>query len=433
MNYNKALKYIHGVSWTFCKPGLERIRELCAALGNPQDSLKFIHVAGTNGKGSFCSMLSSVLKESGLKVGLYTSPYILRFNERMRVNGKPISNSTLARLTERIKPIADAMTDKPTEFELITAIAFDYFREEGVDVVVLECGMGGRLDSTNVISTSILSVITGIALDHTAFLGDTVEAIAKEKAGIIKPGSPVLYGGESNAAADIIQATAKEHSSAYLRSDYSELDVTSLTLDGTVFNYKQKQNMKISLLGTYQPKNAALVLDALDCLCEIFPSITEKSIRRGLIKARWPARFEVISHLPLVVFDGAHNSQGIDAAVDGIKRYFPNGRVIILSGVLKDKDYVAIAKKISEVASDAFTITPDNPRALSADDYRDTLLSFGVNAKATSGVKEALTAAFNLAASESKPIICLGSLYTYAEVTHTIKQFKTDISSVFDN
>ena len=192
MTYEEALSYIHGVSWTFCKPGLERISELCERLGNPQRNLKFVHVVGTNGKGSFCSMLSSVLISAGYRTGLYTSPYIVEFNERMQVDGKSIQNDTLAQLTARVKPIADAMTDKPTEFELITAIAFLYFKEAGVDLVVLEAGMGGRLDSTNVIENPLLSVITGVSVDHEAFLGDTIEKIAYEKAGVIKSGVPVL-------------------------------------------------------------------------------------------------------------------------------------------------------------------------------------------------------------------------------------------------
>ena len=181
MNYTDALEYIHGVSWTFCKPGLERIGELCERLGHPEKKLKFIHVAGTNGKGSTSAMLDSVLRAAGYRVGLYTSPYIRIFNERMRINGENIANDELAALTEYIKPIADEMTDSPTEFELITALAFEYFARNNCDIVVLEAGMGGRLDSTNVIDTSVLSIITGIALDHTAFLGDTVEKIANER------------------------------------------------------------------------------------------------------------------------------------------------------------------------------------------------------------------------------------------------------------
>ena len=215
MTYNEALAYIHSVNWTFCKPGLDRIGELCEKLGHPEKKLKFVHVAGTNGKGSFCSMLESVLRAAGYKTGLYTSPYIKEFNERMRVMGENIENETLADITERVRPIADSMKDKPTEFELITAIAFQYFYESKCDVVILEAGMGGRLDSTNIIRNPLLSVITGIALDHTDYLGDTVEKIAAEKAGIIKDSAPVLYGGEDNCAREVIRRTANERGSSF--------------------------------------------------------------------------------------------------------------------------------------------------------------------------------------------------------------------------
>ena len=424
MTYDEALEYIHGVSWTFCKPGLERIRELCVRLGNPQDSLKFIHVAGTNGKGSFCSMLSSVLSASGLKVGLYTSPYILEFNERMRVNGKNIPNRTLARLTERIRPIADSMSDKPTEFELITAIAFDYFKEENVDVVILECGMGGRLDSTNVITTPLLSVITGIALDHTSFLGDTVEKIALEKAGIIKPGIPVLFGGEDDSAAAVIMSEAARKNSPFLRTDYSQLNVRRADLSSTVFDYRERRGVEISLLGLYQPKNAALALDALDIIAKLLPGITDGSVRQGLLSARWPARFEIIFDDPTVIFDGAHNPQGISSAVESIAEYFGDERLVAVSGVLKDKDYEAIAKEISKVVSHTFTITPDSPRALPAEEYARVLENYGVAAQAHPSVNSAVRAAITLAKSENKSVVCLGSLYTYSEVIEAVKAHK---------
>ena len=238
MNYNEALEYIHSVNWTFCKPGLERISELCEKLGNPEKKLKFIHVAGTNGKGSFSAMTESILRKAGYKTGLFTSPYIKVFNERMKVMGENIPDNVLADITTRVKPIADSMRDKPTEFELITAIAFQYFYEAKCDVVVLEAGMGGRLDSTNVITTPILSVITGIALDHVDYLGDTVEKIAKEKAGIVKTGVPVLYGGVSDPAREVIRDAAAERFSDFFDVDYKSTEILSADLSGTLFNYK---------------------------------------------------------------------------------------------------------------------------------------------------------------------------------------------------
>ena len=289
MTYDEALEYIHGVSNFFCKPGLERITALCDMLGHPERELKFIHVAGTNGKGSFCSMTDSVLRAAGYKVGLYTSPYIYEFNERMRVDGENIPNETLCELTEYVKQFADKMEDSPTEFELITAIAFEYFKREKVDVVVLEVGMGGRFDSTNIIRNPLLSVITGIALDHVAFLGDTVEKIAGEKAGIIKNNAPVLYGGEDDVARAVIKNTAKAMGSEYYETDYSALKVNSTDLSGTEFTYRGEA-MKISLLGLYQPYNAANVIEAVEILRGEGYKISDKNLKEGLRHTEWSIR-----------------------------------------------------------------------------------------------------------------------------------------------
>ena len=420
MNYEEALEYIHTNNWTFCKPGLERTAELCARLGNPEKNLKFIHVAGTNGKGSFCSMLDSVLRQAGYKTGLYTSPYIKEFNERMRVCGENISNERLAELPARVKPIADSMTDKPTEFELITAIAFLYFFEKKCDVVILEAGMGGRLDSTNVIREPLLSVITGIALDHTAFLGDTTEKIAAEKAGIIKDKSPVLFGGTDIKAKEVIERKARMGASAYYEADYSRLNVNNASLSGCNFDYKTRHGVDISLLGLYQPRNASLVLDAIDILNTRGLSVGEEDIRAGLLNAKWPARFEILSKEPLIIFDGAHNPEGITSAVKSIKHYFGEEKVYILSGILSDKDYHFIAGKLCEVAEKIFTLTPDNPRALSAEEYAKVIRSHSVYAEAHPNIEDAFNAARVAALADGKPLICLGSLYTYCDIINYI-------------
>lgn len=416
MTYEEALEYIHGVNWTFCKPGLERISELCEKLGHPERKLKFIHVAGTNGKGSFCSMLESVLRAAGYKTGLYTSPYIKEFNERMRVMGENIENSVLADITERVRPIADSMKDKPTEFELITAIAFQYFYEAGCDVVVLEAGMGGRLDSTNIIRNPLLSVITGIALDHTDYLGDTVEKIAAEKAGIIKDNSPVLYGGEDEGAKAVIKDTSNQRLSKFYDVNYKDVLNLTSTLNGTTFDYKDHKNIKINLLGLYQPKNASLVLEAIDILRTRGLEIPENAVKEGLEKARWLARFEIISRDPLVIFDGAHNPQGITSAVASIKHYFGDEKVYILTGVLRDKDYEFIAGELAKVSERAFTLTPQSPRALSAEDYAKVLMKNGVPAIPHPSIEAALKSAKESANADNKPLICLGSLYTYSDL-----------------
>lgn len=420
MTYEEAIKYIHGVSNFFCKPGLDRIRELCEGLGNPQKKLRFIHVAGTNGKGSVCAMLNSVLCKAGYKVGLYTSPYVREFNERMRVNSKNIPNETLARITEKVKAVAEKMADSPTEFELITAIAFEYFLEEGCQVVILEVGMGGRLDATNIIDAPLLSVITGIAIDHTAFLGDTIEQIAGEKAGIIKENSVTLFGGENRTAEAVIAKECVKMQSVLCKTDYSKLKIKSMSLDGSCFDYRNRCDVKLSLLGSYQPKNAAIVLDAIDNLSGIGLKVSEDDLRQGLLEAKWPARFEIIGRDPLIIFDGAHNPQGICAAVDSIKKYFGEEKVVIVSGVLRDKDFRAIAESLSNVAERVFTITPDNPRALSAREYAEVISKKGVSATPCDSIEEALALAKDHARSSGKALFCLGSLYTYCRVIEMV-------------
>ncbi len=422
MTYEEALKYIHGISWTFCKPGLERIGELCKRLGNPEGSLRFVHVAGTNGKGSFCSMLARILTAAGYRTGLYTSPFILEFNERMQIDGKNISNDRLAEITEYVKPIADAMDDKPTEFELITAIAFEYFKREGAEIVVLEAGMGGRLDSTNIIPPPCLSVITGIAVDHAAFLGDTTEKIAREKAGIIKTGTPVLFGGDDPAAEAVIRQRAEEVGVPFVKTERDAIKVKCSTLDGTLFDYKEYRDVSLSLLGSYQPLNAANVLEAVDILRGSGISISDKAVRSGLAEARWPARFEIIRREPLTIFDGAHNPEGIVSAVKSISAYFPTKRVCAVSGVLADKDFKFIASELAKVCSKVFTITPPSARALGAEEYARVLKEAGVEASPCSSIGDALDAAFAYGNEHECPIVCLGSLYTYVDVIKHIKK-----------
>lgn len=420
MTYTEALEYIHSICWTFTKPGLERISALCEKLGNPQNDLKFVHVAGTNGKGSFCSMLDSVLRHAGYKTGLFTSPYIKVFNERMQFCGENIADDELAGITEYVKPFADSMEDKPTEFELITAIGFEFFKRKKCDVVILEAGMGGRLDSTNIIDTSLLSVITGISLDHTAFLGDTVEKIAAEKAGIIKHGGSVLFGGNSKSVEEVIKARADELNADYHFANKSSLEITSSNLSGSTFNYKTYSALKLPLLGLYQPQNAANVLCAVEILKSKGFDIPEEAVREGLLAARWPARFEIISREPLIIFDGAHNPEGIETAVSSIKRYFGEKKVCILTGVMKDKDYNYIASKFSEIADRAFTITPANPRALAAEEYAKVLESVGIKADSYDSVASALADAKNYARKNNTALVCLGSLYMYCEIIESL-------------
>ena len=422
MNYEQALTYIHSVNWAFCKPGLERITALCQALGNPQKKLRFIHVAGTNGKGSTSSMLASILQSAGYRTGLYTSPYIRTFCERIRVDGENIPEDALAKLTERVQPIADAMEDKPTEFELITALAFEYFYQTKCDVVVLEVGLGGRLDSTNVIENTALSIITGIDFDHTALLGNTIREIATEKAGIIKEGRPVLFGGGEGEARNTVLEIAQQRNAPFHQVDRSTYCEKSATLEGTVFDYLHHSNLRLPLLGAYQPYNATLVLTAVELLGEQGFAIDGKAVCQGLAAVRWPARFELLSRDPIIIYDGGHNPEGVRAAVASIKAYFGGQRVNILSGVMADKDRGEMIETMKPITAHAFTVTPNNPRSLAAEDYAAQLASYGIVATPYGGVAEGVRAAIESSKKENIPLICLGSLYLYEEVEAAIRE-----------
>lgn len=415
MTYTEAIEYIHSICWLGSRPGLERITVLCDKMGNVQDKLKFIHVAGTNGKGSVSSMLTRILVNAGYRVGTFTSPYVYRFNERMAINGEPISDEDLARIIEKIKPLAESMEDQPTEFELITAAGFLYFYEQKCDIVVLECGMGGRLDSTNIIKKPLLSVITGIALDHTAFLGDTVEKIAKEKAGIIKEGIPVIYGMMPRSCAEVIES----HSADARACDYSRLQDVSLSLDGASFYVSgYRKQFKLRLIGGYQPRNAMLAISCAEVL-----GIDREAIHKGICETVWPARFEVLSSEPTVIYDGGHNPQGVEAAVNTVKEIF-KGKINILSGVMADKDYGYICSLIGSVAHRVYCVTPDNPRSLDADSYADAFAAKGVDATAYSSMDEAMTAAYVDSKKENRPLLGLGSLYMYCEFVDALDKIR---------
>ena len=422
LTYQEALDYIHGINWSFCKPGLERIEKLCEGLGHPERELKFIHVAGTNGKGSFCAMTEAILRAAGYKTGLYTSPYILDFNERMRVGGENISNDELVELTELVRPIADAMADKPTEFELITAIAFEYFHRHACDVVVLEVGLGGRLDSTNIINSPLLSVITGIDFDHTNLLGNTIQEIALEKGGIIKKGCPSLYGGIDNSACRTLSTVAALRNSEFFAVDYSRLSVQSYSPNGTVFSFGALKELRLALLGTYQPENAATVLTAMELLnASGSLQISEEAIREGLAKVRWVARFERLNQSdPIVLFDGAHNPQGIRHAVKSISLYFPDQQINVLSGVMADKDYDGMIEAVKPIARRVFTVTPNNPRALSAKAYAEQFRNHGIDAAHFDCVRDGVHEAIEDARKNGIPLVCLGSLYLYSELSEAV-------------
>lgn len=427
MTYQDALHYIHSIHWRGSRPGLSRTEALLKALGNPEKALRCIHIAGTNGKGSTSAMLDSILRRAGYRVGLFTSPYVERFNERIVYNGEPIADDVLSELVERLMPIAEALPDKPTEFELITALGFCFFAQMGCDVVVLEVGMGGRLDSTNVIEKPLLSVITGIALDHTAFLGDTLEKIAAEKAGIIKEGCPVLYGGDTPSVSEVIEARAKALGSPYYRTDRTDLLLKKADLDGSVVDYDGFYDLFLPLRGLYQSRNLATVITAVRLLRGRGLALSDEAIREGLAATHWKARFEVLSRDPLFVFDGSHNKQGIAAACEAMAHYFKGEKVILVSGVMADKDYTDMVEMLLPFAARVFTVTPDNPRALAAKDYAACFLKQGADVEGCESIMLAVEKALKAAAAEKRPIVALGSLYMYHDVKKALFSARSSV------
>ena len=421
MTVEQAIEYIHSNKWHNKRPGLDRIRALLAALGNPQKAVRCIHVAGTNGKGSVCAMLDSILRAAGYRVGLFTSPYIRRFHERIQADGKQIDDAMLAEITEYVKPFAEAMEDSPTEFELITAIGFEFFRRLGVEYVILEVGLGGRLDPTNVIKNPLLSIITDIDFDHTEQLGNTIQTIAAEKAGIIKTGLPCMYGGRDSSACRTIAQIAALKQAPFYTVDRTDYRVTEMNLSGTTFNFQDETDLRLPLLGIYQPFNAAIVLTALRIIEQNGVTVTRESLRRGLENVTWPARFELIRTNPIVICDGGHNPNGIAAAVQSIQRYFPEQRVNLLVGIMEDKSFDEMIELLKPIANRVFTVAPNNPRSIRAVTLKKYFESHSLPATAYESTHEAVKDAVSLSAQENTPLLCLGSLYLYGEIVDLIR------------
>lgn len=409
MDYKEALEYMDSVGFFGSKPGLERIEKLCTALGEPQNELKYIHIAGTNGKGSCAAMLASVLKAAGYRTGLYTSPYLFRFNERMQINSQQIPDEALAEIVSRIKPIADGMDDHPTEFELMTAAAFLWFAEENCDIVVLETGLGGRFDATNIIKSPEVSVIMNIGLDHTGVLGDTVEKIAAEKAGIVKEKRPCVIYQQEEIVTEVIKEQCRLMDAELIVSDFSELKQIFDSLDGQAFLYKG-ESYALPLLGEHQIKNAAVVIDCVEKLSALGWDISPDALERGLYAVSWPARFEVVSDEPYFVVDGGHNPQCAQTVRDNLLRYFPDKRRVLLIGVLADKDYEGLVRILDEAADMYVCVSPESERALSAAALAEKLRSFGKEIMYFDSIEEGVAAARS-AAGEDGMVCAVGSLY----------------------
>ncbi len=423
MNVNEALEYIHSVCWKGSIPGLSRTQNLLSLMGNPEKKLKFVHIAGTNGKGSTAAMTASILQKAGYRTGLYTSPYIYRFHERMQVNGVQISDEDLAAVTEWVRPLAESMEEKPTEFELVCCIAFEYFYRQNCDIVVLEVGMGGAMDSTNVIDVPEVAVITNIGLDHTEVLGDTLEAIAETKAGIFKEGgNAVVYRGIPSVEAVFDRICADKHISLK-KADFDGLTLHCHGLEGQVFDCGSRKNLELPLLGSHQLKNAAVVLSIIDTLVERGWNISEENIRHGLHDVQWPGRFDIVGHDPLFIIDGGHNPQCFEALIKNIQDYLPGRKIIALTGVLADKDYADMYKPVMPYIQQFVCITPPNPRKLDADQLAAFLEQAGATATACDSIEGGVAKAIDLAGKEGV-VLCFGSLYTIGSVRDALLEIK---------
>ena len=407
MNYNEALEYIHSLQVFGSVPGLERIGELLGKLGNPQNDLRFIHVAGTNGKGSVSTMLSEIHRAAGGRTGLYTSPYVVDFRERIQLNGEYIEKEDLARLTEKVK----ATGVHVTEFEFITALAFLYFKEKKCDLVVLEVGLGGRFDATNIITAPLCSVITRIDLDHTDYLGDTVEKVAAEKCGIIKEGAPtVTYPDQPEGALAVIKTSAPELTVA----DKNEIKTLESDLFGNRFIYKGEE-YKTTLVGRHQIFNAVTAIEA----AKKVGIASLEDIKKGLLSAIIPARVEVLSREPLVVLDGSHNPNGADALASFMADYGNDS--VALIGMMADKDCELFLKRIMPYCKSAVTVTvKENPRSISADNLKKLAEKYCNSVVAAENYDEAIKTAFESSDGKSPLFVC-GSLYLACSLREKLK------------
>ena len=418
----ETLKYLQFDNWEQSEPGLSRSYELLGLLGNPQEKLKFVHIAGTNGKGSTAAMLASVLQSAGYRTGLYTSPHLLRFHERMRVDGEEIDDNSLISLTNTVRNAAESMSELPTGFEIMTAIAFLYFVQEQCDIVSLEVGLGGRMDSTNVIPAPEVCVVANIGLEHTAILGDTVEKIAAEKCGIIKHGAHAVLFGQSEGVENVAREKCAQEDVALTITAQEKLERISSSLDGQEFKYRGRGPYHLRLLGEYQLLNALTVIDVCNALrSRGWDKLTDEAIDEGLSHAQWPGRLELLRRGPDFIVDGAHNPQCVDALMDSLAALYGDKKLIFLTGVLRDKDWQQMLRRALPLAKAFVVITPPSARALDENELAAWLNAQGVQAVPAKDTDDGVRRVLALA-GEDDAICSWGSLYFTGEVRRVLTE-----------
>ena len=419
MNYTQAMEMMKEIAKKGSVLGLEPVKNLCELLGNPQDKLNVIHIAGTNGKGSILAYLESILIEGGYKVGKYSSPTLFSYLERFKINGENMREEEFASYFSKVEECLCRMqklnTPLPTAFEVETAIAFEYFFDKKVDVVLLETGMGGRLDATNIVKCPVCTVIASVDMDHMAFLGSTLEEIAREKAGIIKESVPVVISpNQKEDAKRVMKQIADKKNAPFFQGEVPTISDYSLEKQCFYFAGNKKKQYEISLLGTHQPENASCALKVLEVLRETFP-VEEDKISEGLRKTKWKARFEILQKEPLVIRDGAHNENAALRLKESLQKYFTKPQFIYIMGVLKDKEYEKIIDIMAPMAKLVYVITPKNERALTAEELKCAWSQYGKNVVVVEDAKEAFHMALRDYQGESG-ILCFGSLSFMSEI-----------------
>jgi dihydrofolate synthase/folylpolyglutamate synthase len=431
MSYRAAIDYLFGLQKHGIKLGLDKTREVLSLVGNPHKQLRCVHVAGTNGKGSVSAMIASVLRAHGFRVGLFTSPHLVSFTERIRVDEREITESEVADLTDEIRGKIDK-TDKelnPTFFEVVTAIAFVYFVRQGVDWVVIETGMGGRLDATNVIAPDV-SVITSISYDHREFLGESLSEIAGEKAGIIKEGIPVVSAPQLPEAAEVIANAAREKAAQlFVYGEDFTGTIESSGMEGTRFNYSdgsvRMEGLFTPLAGEYQVMNAALAIKAVSVALKSSEAINSEVIKTGLAATRWRGRLELVSAHPPIIVDGAHNAAAAAALAGFIKKYLAGRKIILVLGIMADKEIGNILNALLPVVTETIFTSPAYSRAESPHRLVNLARLAGFkNVRGTSTVRDAIAEAKECQASHSDGnpavIIITGSFYTAGEALESL-------------
>ena len=421
MSYEQALACLRNASVAGTRLGLSRMWELMHLLGDPQDAVPVIHIAGTNGKGSVGAMTAAVLTAAGSRVGHFSSPALTEVTDCYRINGSELSGSRFAAILSRVADCAEGMKDPPTEYELLAAAAFALFAEERCDVSIIECCMGGDTDCTNVAAAPILSVITNVQADHCAYLGDTPAKIAAHKAGIIKPGCPVLtdVAASSEEAVAVIRERANSlDAPLYDTGALAQVHLLSASPEGMEVSCTvsgSEMPVRLGLAGRYQTENLRTVLGAVHILRQQGMAIPPEAVRQGLAACRWKGRFELLRRDPPVIFDGAHNVAGMQQAAESLKQYFGEQRAVLLIGVMADKDRHAFAKILKPRICRAFTVRPENARALAAEVLADCFRQEDIPVQSCATVREGVCTALSCAKAQHVPLAVFGSLYLYRE------------------